>query len=83
MRFDQNRTVLAGLSTTQLQALLAQAQTAYFNLMTGAKVVTAGYDGKTVTYTQSNISDLQNFVLLIERALGIHRGRRALFPIFR
>lgn len=81
--FDPNRTALAGLPVATLQAYLTAAQAAYNNLMVGGKVVTAAYDGKSVTYTQADIGRLESYIMLLQRMLGINRGRRPMVPIFR
>jgi len=84
MRFDPSQTVLAGVPYSTLQTWLANAQTAYANLNMGASmVVSVGYDGKNVTYTQTSIPQLEAFIALLQRQLGINHGRRALRPYFR
>jgi gpW len=84
LRFDPSQTVLGGLSTAQLQAALTSAQQSYLALMTGQEmVVSVGYDGKTVTYLQTDVVKLESLIALLQRMLGINHGRRALRPIFR
>lgn len=86
--FDPNSTVLAGMSTAQLQAALAAAQAAYVQLQTGAKVVSVGYaqgDGsRNVTYSQATVAGLTGFIEMLQRQLGMGgRGRRPMIPVFR
>lgn len=81
MTFDPTQSILAGMTTAQLQAALTSAQTAYTQLMTGTKVATASYaqgDGqKTVSYTQTNVQQLAAFIRLLQTQLGIVScGRR-------
>lgn len=58
--------LLAGLPTAKLQAALAEAQQAYLDLSTGAKGVSYAYtqgDGsKAVTYTQTNLPQLDTLI---------------------
>lgn len=73
--FTPDSTVLAGLTTPQLQAALASAQQAYIDLMTGKQVVTASYtqgDGaKTVSFKQTDAAQLTAFIRLLQAQLGI------------
>jgi hypothetical protein len=83
MWFDPTRTALAGASQAQLQAWLATAQASYVELCSGQQMVTSvGYDGKNVTYLATDIQRLEAFIFLLQRMLGINRGRRALRPYF-
>lgn len=81
--FDPNRTVLAGVPRATLQQYLSDAQTAYMQLMTGGRPVSVGYEGKSVTYTAATRGDLENWIGLLQRQLGLNMGRRALRPYFR
>lgn len=81
--FNQNNTILSGLSRPVLQQMLSDAQTAYTLLLTGGKPVSVSYDGKAVTYTAANSAELVQYIGLIQRCLGVNRGRRALRPYFR
>jgi hypothetical protein len=82
--FDPRRTALAGLPRASLVTALANAQAAYMELMTGVGlVVSTSYDGKSVTYYQTDVARLESFILLLQRMLGINPGRRALRPYFR
>lgn len=79
--FDPTGSVLAGLSTEQLQANLAAAQAAYTALMTGKQVATASYaqgDGsQTVSYRATDVGNLTAFIRLLQAQLGlICRPRR-------
>lgn len=81
--FNPNQTILAGVPRSTLQQWLKDAQTAYAALATGGKPQTVSYDGKSVTYTTASLADLQNWIGLLLRQLGINGGRRALRPYFR
>lgn len=81
MAFDPSSSIFAGMSTAALQTALANAQQAYLDLSSGAKVVTASYaqgDGtKSVTYTQANVGALVALIKELQVQLGIiQRGRR-------
>lgn len=83
MYFNQNRSLLAGVQTSALQKMLASAQQAYADLMTGAKgesySYTQGDGSKSVTYTKANLPDLAAFIQSLQAQLGIvHRPRRAM-----
>ena len=80
--FDPNSTILAGQPRSTLQLWLSQAQAAYSQLLTGGKVVSVSYDGKTATYTAAESAALAQWIGLLQRQLG-GRGRRALRPYFR
>ena len=82
-RFNVNNTVVAGMSQAQLQAALTSAQQAYVQLVSGVRIATVSYDGKSVSYRSSDISQLNAFIMLLQRALGINFGRRAIRPLFR
>lgn len=76
-----------GMSTADMQARLAALQAAYFDLSSGAKIVTASYsqgDGtKSVSYQQSDITQIYRSILMLQKALGLisryPRARRVLF----
>ena len=74
---------MAGASAATLQGWLTSAQAAYAALMIGQSEVTVGYDGKTVTYVAADVGRLEGFITLLQRQLGVNRGRRALRPWFR
>lgn len=78
--FDPSRSLLAGMTTQQLQAALASAQQAYTELTTGTKGVTFSYtqgDGaRSVTYQQTNVQQLAAFIQLLQSQLGIVRHAR-------
>jgi hypothetical protein len=81
--FDPNQTILAGVDRGTLQTWLSAAQAAYQQLVMGAKVASASYDGKSVTYTQTDSAKLENWITLLQRQLGLNRGRRAMRVYFR
>lgn len=88
-RFDPNATILAGASPAQLQGWLASAQNAYAQLMSGAKVVSAAFgqadNSRSVTWTQANKADLAQWIMLLQRQLGIPGAgrRRPMRPFYR
>lgn len=76
-----------GMSTADMQSRLAALQAAYFDLSSGAKVVTAAYnqgDGtKSVTYHATDITQVWKSIQMLQKALGLIRhyphARRVLF----
>lgn len=72
--------IFAGMSTTQLQAVLASAQQAYIDLTTGGKPQAAAYtqgDGsKSVTYTPASLPNLTMLIKQLQAQLGIIRHTR-------
>lgn len=76
-----------GMSTADMQSQLAALQKAYFELSSGAKVVSASYsqgDGsKSVSYQQSDLAQMMRSIQMLQKSLGIiphyHRARRILF----
>ncbi|HLH95025.1 MAG TPA: gpW family head-tail joining protein [Xanthobacteraceae bacterium] len=83
MTFDPNRTILSGVAIATLQQWLSEAQMAYQQLVTGGKPVTVSYEGKSVTYTPAEKAGLVQWIGLLQRQLGINRGRRAIRPYYR
>jgi gpW len=81
--FNQNKSILSGVPSSTLQQWLTEAQNAYKELVLGRRAVTVSYDGKSTTFTAGNKADLQEWIDLLQRALGINKGRRALRPYFR
>ena len=85
--YDTSSSLLAGMSTQQLQQYLAAAQTAYVQLSLGSKGESFSYtqgDGtKTVTYTRANIQQLANLIQMLQSQLGlVCRARRPMRPLF-
>jgi hypothetical protein len=80
MRFNPRTSILAGMSTQQLQTALASAQQAYLDLTTGGKVQAAAYtqgDGaKSVTYTPATLQNLVMLIKELQAQLGIIRSAR-------
>lgn len=82
--FKPNSSLLAGaLTREQLTDALANAQQAYLELSTGAKGVSFSYsqgDGtRSVSYQQTDISQLTALIQLLQAQLGIvPRPRSAL-----
>lgn len=70
----------AGMTQAQLQALLAQAQQAYVDVMLGNKNVSLSYtqgDGaKAVTKQMTSQANVLAFIMMVERALGMPCARR-------
>ena len=73
--FNPANSLLAGMTTTQLQAALASAQAAYIALSTGSKgesfSYTQGDGSKSVTYTRASLPQLANMTKLLQSQLGI------------
>jgi hypothetical protein len=71
--------ILDGMSLADLQARLSSLQKAYLDLSSGAKFVTASYtqgDGaKSVTYTQANIKDLTQIILMVQGQIASLSGQ--------
>lgn len=80
MTFDQNRSVLAGISQQTLQTWLLQAQTALQQVNTGGMaktvVVTGGGQHREVTFNQSNVGNLTLWINELNAALGNRRHAR-------
>ncbi|ARF52775.1 gpW family head-tail joining protein [Pantoea stewartii] len=77
-----NADLLVGMSRDQLQALLAQAQSALIELQMGKKGVSFSYsqgDGnRSVTYQPTSVADVTSLIMQLQRALGIGGRRRRL-----
>ncbi|MBB2157210.1 phage head-tail adapter protein [Gluconacetobacter diazotrophicus] len=87
IQYNPNTSILAGMTTAQLQQALGNAQAALVQLQTGAKVVSVSYaqgDGsRSVSYTAANAAGLTQFIMQLQQQLGIPGvRRRALRPIF-
>lgn len=80
--FVQDRSVLSGIPRATIEQWLTEAQTAYMQLMVGQRVVTVSYEGKSTTFEAANITKLQEWIALLQQALGINRGRRAMRFIY-
>lgn len=79
--FDPTTSLLAGRSTTQLQADLNAAQQAYIDISSGAKgesySYTQGDGSKSVTYTRTNLAQLAALIRMLQMQLGVVTcGRR-------
>ncbi len=78
--YNPAASVFAGMTADAKRALLAQAQGAYGELLTGGKPVTVAYaqgDGqRTVTYTPATIAGLANLIAQLQADLGITRRAR-------
>lgn len=86
MPFNQDLSILAGVSQATLTTWRSQAQIAYAALASGSKTASASYaqgDGsRAVTYTQADIGKLEAWISLLNRALGGARQRRPIRPYF-
>ena len=73
-------TILEGMTQDQLRAALTAAQTAYTELVTGAKVVSVAYtqadSSRSVQFSKTTTQDLVQFIQLLQLKLGLTRGRR-------
>lgn len=78
--------MLTGVDPATLRLWLSQAQAAYAQLMSGAKVASASYaqgDGsKSVSYTPAQAPQLMAWIMQLQRALGVGGCRRPLRPFF-
>lgn len=57
-------------TTAELTTRLAEAEAALHALAIGEKEVSVGYDGKSVTYTKTNMGALRAYIAELKRALG-------------
>lgn len=85
--YDPSTSLLAGMTTLQLQQFLVAAQNAYVQLSLGAKGVSFSYtqgDGtKSTQYTQASMPGLANLIQMLQSQLGlVCRARRPMRPIF-
>jgi hypothetical protein len=84
MYFDPSLTILTGVDKATAQQWLAMAQKAYGELLMGGKVVSAAYEGKSVSYYEPrDMAQLLNFIFLLQRYLGLSGPRNALVPWYR
>jgi len=66
----------------ELAVYLADAELALHKLLVGAKEVSVGYEGKTVTYTQASAPSLRAYIQELKNHLGTGTPRRPLRPFF-
>jgi hypothetical protein len=71
------------MDTATLQTNLADAQKTLALLMTGRRLVSGSYNGKSVTYSQLDIGSLVMWIYMLQRQLGLVGPRRALIPYYR
>jgi hypothetical protein len=83
MRFDQSKTVFAGMPASQVRAWYTSAQQAYLQLGLGRREVVVSYEGKSVTYTAADAQLLRSLIDEAQTILGYGRQRRAIRPYFR
>jgi hypothetical protein len=65
-----------------LQARLREAEAAYHELIIGAKEVSVSTGGKSVSFTQANLTSLSSYIVSLKRQLGLARAAPPIFPIF-
>lgn len=71
------------VTNEQLQARLAEAETALHQIMTGTSTVEVSYNGRQVQYSRTNAGDLRAYILDLKVQLGIKTGRsRAILARF-
>lgn len=63
-------------TTQELENQLAQAEQARHKIMTGKSTVSISYAGRSVTYNQANLSDLNVYISELKMRLG-RGGRRS------
>lgn len=77
---------LQGLDQATLQKMLADAQQALANVMTGKQVevvqVTGGGQHREVTYNKVNVAGLYSWIAQLQLALGLRPRRSALAVSF-
>ena len=87
MRFDPNRSIMAGVPTSTLETWLLNAQTAYTNIALGSIAESVSYaqgnGRRSVTHTRANHTQLVALIMLLQRQLGLVGPRHALRPTFR
>lgn len=86
--YDPSNSLLAGMSTANLQTALTNAQQAYIALASGSKgesfSYTQGDGAKSVTYTRANLPALANLIRMLQSQLGIvTRARNPMRPVFK
>jgi len=59
-----------------LQARLSEAEAALHSLMTGKTAVTISYQGHSVTYAQSEVKKLENYIALLTQQIAVAKGGR-------
>ena len=79
--------LFVGMTQAQLLAALQSAQAAYIKLSTGSQLASASYTqgdgGKTVSFRQADIAQLNMLILQLKQALGLGRARRPIRYTFR
>lgn len=64
-----------------LQARLTAAETALHELALGAKTVSISFDGKSMTYNQTNMATLRAYIAELRQQLGLGGGRQRPFAV--
>ena len=62
---------------TELRARLDEAEAALHDLMTGRREVSVAYDGKSVTYSRTDVAKLRAYIAELKGKVG-SGGRRPL-----
>lgn len=83
MFFDPNTSLLAGTPPATLRQWLSDAQLALHELSIGRRVQATGYDGKQVTLTPTDVGTVENWIVTLQRQLGMRIRRQAIRPMFR
>lgn len=65
-------------SNEVLQQRLEDAETALHALAIGEKEASVSYDGKTVTFTQTNMPKLRAYIAELKNSLGLKTSRRSI-----
>lgn len=68
--------------TAVLQTRLTEVEAALHSLQTGKAIATVKYDGREVSYSQSNINDLRIYKRELEEQLGLKTKRRSMRVTF-
>jgi hypothetical protein len=64
-----------------LEGRLLEARLALHNIMIGGKPQSVGYEGKSVTYSQANASELQAYITMLEREIAKLIGTYQVGPV--
>ncbi|SER58654.1 gpW protein [Faunimonas pinastri] len=59
-----------------LQGWLAEAQVAYHKLLTGQATVSVSYEGKSVSFSQADKTDLQAYITSLQNQVAAAQGIR-------
>lgn len=67
--------------TAVLQTRLAAAELALHELSIGARTASLSFDGKSMTYSQTNMGALRAYIAELRQQLGLGTGRARPFAV--